>query len=395
MMWVVRKLAWKLIMCLVSKETIVFFVCLKKEEEDDDDDDDDDDEAEDKENKSEDSSSESNSQGSSDSESDWGVASRRTEQRWAEPRVKGALPLCQPCSPPTTRGSLCPATSTTLSLIVCRWRQSVFFSWRGGPSLVSENKNLSSFPPWYDGHLTAGAANVAPKTKIPSIPLVWWCHEHLCLLFRSCPAGLMVLMWRETLRCLCFYDWLLFEDKWLHRAKEHNMVDHVKEGGGGGVQGTEKKKLHSSECFHYFICFVLFFFFLSRTFFFSPRSRLSISDVDFIIRFLKRWYFFQDKRWKTSHYECVSVAGNVSELVTNPLFFLFLFDFSIFLKDNSACTKFSPLLGLHFHVWLLIKLNPSGRQEAVTHCKLGTSWIRRCYVVLCCYVLLKQNISLP
>lgn len=125
------------------------------------------------------------------------------------------------------------------------------------------------------------------------------------------------------------------------------MVDHFKEGGGGGVQGTEKKKLHSSECFHYFICFVLFFFFfsfLSRTFFFLPRSRLSIFDVDFIIRFLKRWYFFQDRRRKTSHYECVSVGGNVSELVTNPCF---LFDFSIFLKDS---TKFSPLLGLHFHV---------------------------------------------
>lgn len=35
----------------------------------------------------------------------------------------------------------------------------------------------------------------------------------------------------------------------LHRAKEHSMADHFREreGGEGGVQGTEK--LHSSECF--------------------------------------------------------------------------------------------------------------------------------------------------
>lgn len=27
--------------------------------------------------------------------------------------------------------------------------------------------------------------------------------------------------------------WLLVEDKWLHGAKEHNKVEHFREGGGG------------------------------------------------------------------------------------------------------------------------------------------------------------------
>lgn len=54
---------------------------------------------------------------------------------------------------------------------------------------------------------------------------------------------------------------------WLHRAKEHNMVDHFKEGGGRGVQGTEKKNCTLQNVS--IILFVLFsFFFLFRTFFF-------------------------------------------------------------------------------------------------------------------------------
>lgn len=60
------------------------------------------------------------------------------------------------------------------------------------------------------------------------------------------------------------------------------MVDHFRE---GGVQGTEK--LHSSECFHDF------FFLFPRTL--SCFFLFSIYYVDFIIWFLKRWYFFQEK----------------------------------------------------------------------------------------------------
>lgn len=52
------------------------------------------------------------------------------------------------------------------------------------------------------------------------------------------------------------------------------------------MQGTEK--LHSSECFHYY-----FFSSFSRTL--LRCSLFSIYDVDFIIWFLKRWYFFQEK----------------------------------------------------------------------------------------------------
>lgn len=182
---------------------------------------------------------------------------------------------------------------------------------------------------------------------------------------------------------------------WLHRAKEHNMVDHFKEGGGRGVQGTEKKKLHSSECFHYFICFVLLFF-LIQNFFFLPRSRFSISDVDFIIRFLKRWYFFQDKRRKTSHYECVSVAGNVSELVTNPWPFYFLvvfffWLFHLFERQQYLHKVFTPSW-TPFPCLIAHKAEPEW--TSVTHRKFGTSWIRRCYAVLCYHVLLKQKISL-
>lgn len=39
-----------------------------------------------------------------------------------------------------------------------------------------------------------------------------------------------------TLRCFILLLWLLVEDRWLHRAKEHSMVDHFREGGGGGAE---------------------------------------------------------------------------------------------------------------------------------------------------------------
>lgn len=105
--------------------------------------------------------------------------------------------------------------------------------------------------------------------------------------------------------------------------------------GVGGVQGTEK--LHSSECFHYF--FPFFFF---RTL--SHCSLFSIYDVDFIIWFLKRWYFFRKKikpLW-------MSFCCWISELVTYPCSHL---------EDNSACIKYSAPLG-PFHVLLFYNVEP-------------------------------------
>lgn len=100
---------------------VEYFVFAKKEEDDDDDDDDDEDEAEDKENKSEDSSSESTSQESSDSDSDWGddFALRRTEQRWAEPRVQELCHCANPALLPPPGGASAFPSSAAHSPILC------------------------------------------------------------------------------------------------------------------------------------------------------------------------------------------------------------------------------------------------------------------------------------
>lgn len=70
----------------------------------------------------------------------------------------------------------------------------------------------------------------------------------------------------------------------------------------GGVQGTEK--LHSSECFHFFFpghcCIVPYY---------------SQFDVDFIIWFLKRWYFFQEKNQAIMNVYFFVVAGNFLNLL--------------------------------------------------------------------------------
>lgn len=141
----------------------------------------------------------------------------------------------------------------------------------------------------------------------------------ICLLFRSCPAGLMVLMWRETRDSpvFVFMTGCCLKTGGFIEPKNTTWWITLRRGVGEACR-VPRKKIALFRMFPLFYLFCsLFFFLIQNFFFFLPRSRLSISDVDFIIRFLKRWYFFQDKRRKTSHYECVSVAGNVSELVTN------------------------------------------------------------------------------
>lgn len=87
------------------------------------------------------------------------------------------------------------------------------------------------------------------------------------------------------------FRWLV-KDKWLELwtgwAKEHSTVDHLKVGRGESMRGTGK--LHSTKSFR-----LIFFFF----FFFHNIVVLSSTyDVDFMIWFLKRWYFFQEKQKK-------------------------------------------------------------------------------------------------
>lgn len=113
------------------------------------------------------------------------VVMRRTEQRWAEPRVKGALPLCQPCSPPTTRGSLCIASSTTHSPILCccvGW----WSSHRGNLPLCPKIIFIPSPVRW------SPDSTARWRYAKNSIPLVWWCHEHFCRWFQSWLTGSMV-----------------------------------------------------------------------------------------------------------------------------------------------------------------------------------------------------------
>lgn len=92
----------------------------------------------------------------------------------------------------------------------------------------------------------------------------------------------------------------------------------------GGVQGTEK--LHSSEC--------SMIFFFSRT---LLRCTLWF-DVDFIIWFLKRWYF-SGKKTKPLWMFLYFLAGNFQNLLLNHFF----------IQNNSAYIKYSPTLGL-FHL---------------------------------------------
>lgn len=132
------------------------FVFVKKEEDDDDDDDDDEDEAEDKENKSEDSSSESNSQESSDSDSDWGddFALRRTEQRWAEPRVQELCHCANPALLPPPGGASAFASSAAHSPILCSC-----VGPRSSGGTLPWNPQSPSALLWYDGCMTAAAAS--------------------------------------------------------------------------------------------------------------------------------------------------------------------------------------------------------------------------------------------
>lgn len=94
--------------------------------------------------------------------------------------------------------------------------------------------------------------------------------------------------------------------------------------GVGGAPGTEK--LHSSECFHYFFSPTL-----------SLCSLFSIYDVDFIIWFLKRWYFFRKKRKIKPLWMSFFVAGKFMNLLLTHV---------LISKGNSACIKHSPPLGL-------------------------------------------------
>lgn len=127
------------------------------------------------------------------------VIMRRTEQRWAEPRVKGALPLCQPCSPPTTRGSPCIASSTSHSPILCWWSS----HWRD-PALMSDISFIPS-PVWRSSD-SKGRWRYAKN----SIPLVWWCHEHFSLDKQVQWFKVRVLMSRGeliTLQCFIILFW--------------------------------------------------------------------------------------------------------------------------------------------------------------------------------------------
>lgn len=105
--------------------------------------------------------------------------------------------------------------------------------------------------------------------------------------------------WLPPLQCLILFLWLLVEDEWLQRAKEHSLVVHSREG-GGGVQNTENIAL-----------FRMFPFVLLCSLF-------SIYDVDFIIWFLKRWYFF--RKTKSSHSECLFVGKCLNLLLTHVIF---------------------------------------------------------------------------
>lgn len=145
-----------------------------------------------------------------------------------------------------------------------------------------------------------------------------------------------------TLRCFILLLWLLVEDRWLHRAKEHSMVDHFREGGGGGCRIL--KKLHSSECFH-----------------FPPQNSVALfSILNLWCRFyhlvLKEVVFFQEKKKNQA-------IMNVFLLLEN--FRTCYLPHVLILKDNSACIKYSPPVG-PFHVLLFIMLKQSGCKEALT-----------------------------
>lgn len=83
----------------------------------------------------------------------------QTEQRWAEPRVQGALPLCQPCSPPTTRGSPCIASSISHSPTLCCCAGDLYR--RRDPAPIWKSVQ---FHPQRSSHLTARATDSMPKT---------------------------------------------------------------------------------------------------------------------------------------------------------------------------------------------------------------------------------------
>lgn len=85
-----------------------------------------------------------------------------------------------------------------------------------------------------------------------------------------------------TLQCFILLLWLLVEDRWLHRAKEHSMVDHFRVG-GGGVQNTEKNCT------------------LQNVSIFSPQNIVALfSILNLWCRFyhlvLKEVVFFQEKK---------------------------------------------------------------------------------------------------
>lgn len=108
------------------------------------------------------------------------------------------------------------------------------------------------------------------------------------------------------------------------------------------MRGTGK--LHSTKDFH------LIFFFL---FFFHNIVVLSSTyDVDFMIWFLKRWYFFSGKtKKKSSHYECLFfffVAGKFESLLHTHVF-----SFEIY----TAYKVFNPWI---FHVLLLFNKDSIG-----------------------------------
>lgn len=200
-------------------------------------DDDDDDEAEDKENKSEDSSSESNSAVSSDSDSDWnGPSNVIFETNWAA--LSWAKSPGSSATVPTLLSShhqreplhhLIHFTLTHFTLL--RW-------W----SVLTEGpcpyvQNLFHSLPSCDGHLTARAADIKPKTASHwfgdvmdagfnlDSQVQWFMVRVLTLRVMNLPSSvssvILEISWRQV-------AWVVNR---LRGAKEHSMGDHFREGG--------------------------------------------------------------------------------------------------------------------------------------------------------------------
>lgn len=122
----------------------------------------------------------------------------------------------------------------------------------------------------------------------------------------------------------------------MNRLSQRTQYGGSPEGGqGGGYAGYWKIALYKNFSFN------LFFFF----FFHNIVVLSSTYDVDFMIWFLKRWYFFRKNKKKSSHYECLFfVAGKFESLLHTHVF-----SFEIY----TAYKVFNPWI---FHVLLLFNI---------------------------------------